>query len=394
MEGLLTLIAIFVVIGLISWIAENARKAGLYETLRPRLDKLNKLELAEQEFQQKQEQWGKKVEEDKQALETLAKEKSQGFPWLTQAYADYFNLQDLRVAEYLVHKRHPAKKAAEHVREIAKKRRLAERLWRVLKYQLEYYENLFPWLIDFKGEDIDDLIRQLVEKTYGLEAEIEDEDEDQAKHWLTSAEYRNLPRVDKYQLALDRYWQKKKSKWEIGRDYERYVGFQYENQGYRIYYQGIVEGLADLGRDLIAIRDTDHRVIQCKRWSREKLIHEKHVFQLLGTLIAYRIDNEKPDASGILITSTQLSIRARQFAEALRIQYVENYPPEKYPSIKCNVSRTDGTRIYHLPFDQQYDRVLVEKEKLECYVETVQEAEALGFRRAFRWRGAKSTKQT
>jgi len=29
----------------------------------------------------------------------------------------------------------------------------------------------------------------------------------------------------------------------------------------------------------------------------------------------------------------------------------------------------------------------VEEERNECYVETVKEAEGLGFRRAYRWRG-------
>ena len=55
-----------------------------------------------------------------------------------------------------------------------------------------------------------------------------------------------------------------------------------------------------------------------------------------------------------------------------------------YPQIKCNVSK-DGERIYHLPFDQQYDATVIEKDKGECYVSTVQEAEKLGFRHAMRY---------
>jgi hypothetical protein len=54
------------------------------------------------------------------------------------------------------------------------------------------------------------------------------------------------------------------------------------------------------------------------------------------------------------------------------------------------VSRKDGIKIYHLPFDQQYDRTIIEEERNERYVETVKEAEALGFRRAFRWKGKPS----
>lgn len=239
--------------------------------------------------------------------------------------------------------------------------------------------------MDFKGEDLDDLIRQVIEKRAGIEPETDKEDP--ARHWLTAAEYDKLPTAEKYQLALDRYWKRKKSKWEIGRDYERYIGYKYETQGLQVYYQGIIEGLVDLGRDLIATRDNCAEIVQCKYWSKEKQIHEKHIFQLHGTAIAYKIDNPKMEVSSALITSTILSDRAKQFANALNIRYLEEQPLDIYPCIKCNVSRRDGTKIYHLPFDQQYDRTLIEEERNERYVETVKEADELGFRRAFRWRG-------
>jgi hypothetical protein len=251
MEFWLTIIGIIIAISFFSWVFNNWSKAKKYDELKPRLDNLN---AAESDLKNKQVQWEKKVKFDIEAINTLAKEKSQGFPWLAQAYADYFHFQDLNRASYLEHKSHPAKKAAEHVREIAAERRIAEKLHRILRYQLEYYENLFPWLIDFKGEDIDDLIRQILEKRKKGQDYFEEPD-DPAKKWLTAAEYDKLPRVEKYQLALDRYWQKKKSKWEIGRDYERYIGYLYESKGYHVYYQGIIEGLADLGRDLVSHKE-------------------------------------------------------------------------------------------------------------------------------------------
>jgi len=328
----------------------------------------------------------RRLAEDRESIIQLAKEKTQGFPWLGKAYADYLHLQDLKEADYLESKPHPAVKAAEHVREIAAKRRIAEQLHRVLKYQLEYYESLFPWLVDFKGEDLDDLIRQIMAKKEKGRVELEEPD-DPAKKWLTQAEYSKLPTEKKYQLALDRYWQKKKTKWEIGRDYERYIGYRYESNGHEVYYQGIIEGLADLGRDLIAIKDNSAEIIQCKYWSKEKEIHEKHIFQLYGTVVAYRIDHPEKRVSACFVTSTRLSDRAKQFAKELRMKALEDQLLEHYPCIKCNVSRRDGTKIYHLPFDQQYDRTLIEVERNECYVETVKEAEARGFRRAFRWRG-------
>lgn len=335
-----------------------------------------------------------------EAINALAKEKSHGFPWLAQAYADYFHLQDLRRASYLEHKAYPALKAAEHVREVASARRIAEKLYRTLKYQLEYYEKLFPWLVEFTSEDIDDLIRTFLDKK-GRDA-LEEPEEPERK-WLTDPEYQNLPTVERNQRALDRYSQRKKSKWEIGRDYERYIGYSYEMSGYNVYYQGIIEGLEDLGRDLIAVKGDNIEIVQCKCWSQERTIYEKHIFQLFGTTIEYylkNMENKQPfqpalfpellRSEGIkarFITSTKLSEKAKGFARVLQVEVVENFPLQHYPSIKCNVSRRTGEKIYHLPFDQQYDRTLVEEERNECYVETVKEAEALGFRRAFRWRG-------
>ena len=60
-----------------------------------------------------------------------------------------------------------------------------------------------------------------------------------------------------------------------------------------------------------------------------------------------------------------------------------------YPCIKCNIS-ADGTKIYHLPFDQQYDNVKIETHKGEFYCATVKEAEDAGFRRAFRHKFGKA----
>lgn len=383
MEGFLIFIGIVCAIAFISWLnnrLSNLREMGKkYVELKPRLDNIDK-------YSRELESKETKLRKHEENIGNLIKEKTEGFPWLAQAYADYLHLQDLEKADYLEWKSHPALIAAERVREVASQRRVAEKLYRVLKYKLEYYENLFPWLVDFTGEDVDDLIRQITERKERGKEELEEPD-DPVKKWLTQAEYSRLLTVERNQRALDRYWQKKKSKWDIGRDYERYIGYLYESRGYGVYYQGIVEGLADLGRDLISKKDNWVEIVQCKYWSKEKQIHEKHIFQLLGTVIAYRIDHPKARVTPWFITSTTLSETAKRFAKELDIKWAEDYPLKTYPCIKCNVSRRNGTKIYHLPFDQQYDRTLVEEERNECYVETVKEAEALGFRRAFRWRG-------
>lgn len=411
---LLILIGIPIILVSMGVIIEKFKEAALYNKLKPRLHVLDQYasqlekerETLEKKVEEERQTREKKERDDKEALLILAKEKSSGFPWLAAAYAEYFHLQDMKLAEYLEFKPHPAKISAQYVREIASKRRVAEKVYRVLKYQLEYYENLFPWLVDFKGEDVDDLISQLI-ASHEKDEDVKEEPKDPAQKWLTRAEYEELPTVEKNQLAIDRYWQKKKSKWEIGRDYERFIGYIYEGKGYQVYYQGIVEGLSDLGRDLVARKDDAVEIVQCKNWSKHKTIHEKHIFQLFGTTVEYWLKYGRNDKDIVqmdffpellkrdkikatFITSTELSPDARDFAKALNVDFIENYKLKPYPSIKCNVSRRTGEKIYHLPFDQQYDTTIVEEERNECYAETVKEAEDLGFRRAFRWKGKDS----
>ena len=234
-----------------------------------------------------------------------------------------------------------------------------------------------------KSEDVEDELIRVTNRPADP-----DEYEDSAQRWLTPEEYGQLPRTEKYELALERYWTKKKTKWEIGRDYERYIGYLYERNGSIVRYQGIVEGFDDLGRDLIVNLGNSTQVVQCKNWSQEKVIHEKHIFQLYGTYIAYKFDHPAEEVSARFVTSTSLSDRARGFARFLGIEVSEKLPIERYPCIKCNVSKHTGEKIYHLPFDQQYDRTIIETDKGEHYVATVREAEAMGFRRAFRYRGA------
>jgi DNA repair exonuclease SbcCD ATPase subunit len=191
MEVLVVIIGMVALISFISWVVNISRKATRYDELKPRLEDLDnyqgRLAQREQELERRKKEWNEKVQSDIKAVHTLAEEKSEGFPWLAEAYADYFHLQDQKAAKHLRTKKHPARKAAEEVRKIARQRRVAEKLYRVLKYQLEYYENLFPWLVDFKGEDLDDLIRQILERKEKGEG-LPDEPDDPVRKWLTAAE--------------------------------------------------------------------------------------------------------------------------------------------------------------------------------------------------------------
>jgi len=58
---------------------------------------------------------------------------------------------------------------------------------------------------------------------------------------LPEEEYQKLSSAERNQLALNRYWTRPKSNWQLGRDYERYIDYIYEADGYNVYYQGILE---------------------------------------------------------------------------------------------------------------------------------------------------------
>ena len=222
-----------------------------------------------------------------------------------------------------------------------------------------------------------------------------------AQKYLTHTDYMQLTETERNQRALDRHERSPKTKWQIGREFERYVGYQLESDNYDVTYDGATKGLEDLGRDLVATRGEETLIVQCKYWSSEKTIHEKHVYQLYGTYCDYVISmnlGTQPNQGQLfgerdalhsvrplLLTTAKLSDRALLASKLLKVES-QTIPMEKwrYPKIKCNISRT-GEKIYHLPFDQQYDTVKIKKELGELFVATCAEAESLKFRRAWRW---------
>lgn len=247
-------------------------------------------------------------------------------------------------------------------------------------YQLEYLRALFPGIDDVLSVDYREL---------QLDGQIPDHDP--VMDYLTKDEWQRLSEIEKSQLALDRYVAfRKKSKWQIGRDYELSVAYEYRRKGYLVETYGSYMGLEDLGRDLIAKKSGITLIIQCKYWSQSKKIHEKHLYQLYGTTIGYCIEKNVPQAAvkPVFVTNIELSDTAQTVADYLGISYLENHEMTDFPRIKCNIGRDEygPTKIFHLPMDRQYDVTKIEKTG-EFYAFTVEEAVRAGFRRAFKWYG-------
>jgi hypothetical protein len=323
-----------------------------------------------------------KLAQAQEVLEALVARRVAGAEFIADAWADYEDAITRAQSEQLRIKSRRAPKGAAAVRERGKEMRRLRREAKLNLWIIRLYEHHFPWLSELRNPD-----EEAAYLAGPADEAARQDGQDPVRHWLSEAEYATLSPVERNQRSLDRYMASRKSPWELGRDYERYIGYLREQSGGKVTYQGIFEGLDDLGRDLIVEHpDGTLEVVQCKRWARHKTIHEKHVFQLFGTVVAARLEHPGRTVTGTFTTSTRLSERAKRFAGELEIAVEEQVPLADYPRIKCNIARA-GERIYHLPFDQQYDRTVIEPDRGELYASEVAEAEQAGFRRAWRWRG-------
>ena len=355
---------------------ETAKQAGVYAKEQKQVEDERaamQAELSEREAF---------LDAKRETLEALIEDKSRGFELIGRAWEDYEHALARAQGLDLEVKSHPAPTAAEAVRDKGRALAEARRQAKVAEWRVALYEYHLPWITELLDE-------AEAESFVDAEEGVEDKSQraaDPASRWLSKDEYAALSTVDRNQRALDRYLRSRKTPWQLGRDYERYVGYLREQAGCAVTYQGIFRGLEDLGRDVLAEKDGTLEVIQCKRWAQRKTIHEKHIFQLFGTMVLCRIENPAKQVSGTFTTTTTLSETARAVAAHLGIKVEEGFPLGDYPRIKCNVARRTGEKIYHLPFDQQYDTAVVEPERGEFYAGTVAEAETAGYRRAFRWR--------
>lgn len=293
-------------------------------------------------------------------------------------------------SRFLRYKKHPARTAAQEVQRVKREAANYIKLFRETAYKYEYILSAFPEIKEYV-EDDDVLIE--VGESLSLD-EIEDT-RDRTRDYLTNEEWSSLSVTERNQLALDRYIKRQKSPWQIGRDYELCCSYHLEQNGYQVIQHGILNGVHDLGRDLIAIKQhasfCEYLIIQCKCWNSKREIRENVVFQLYGTYIAYELEHLPKNKNSSLFENkilcvlmiprfSRLSAVAKEFCRRLNVEiWTVDY--DNFPRIKCNIN--NGMKIYHLPFDQQYDRTQI-KNKGERMVSTVYEAEALGFRRALR----------
>jgi len=296
---------------------------------------------------------------------------------ISSLFADYLLLQYDYSENYLETKKRPAFTEAKRIKDLKLETKNYIEQYKLMLYKYELLLNIFPE-IEIFVEDFDSI--KVIENFNYNSDEF-----DNVQKYLTRKEYLSLSETERNQLALDNYIKGRKSNWEIGRDYELFCGHQYEKRGWNVEYFGIEKRFNDLGRDLIARKENNIHIIQCKYWSKNKLIHEKHILQLFATTHLYQLECKEPNIkiSAIFFTNTNLSDTANEFAKKLKIKIV-NLKLEEFPRIKCNIN--GDNKIYHLPFDQKYNQTQI-KNKNEFYAMTVKEAVEKGFRRAMKYYG-------
>jgi hypothetical protein len=338
-----------------------------------------------------------KLDQDKKQLhdfisETLNKLRSESsvlpyaIRWFIKLQEAVDNLEVKRIAA----PPHPAPSAAIQVQDAkAETRRIREET-ELLRNRIDLYERQAPWLTEFAQYTLEEIIEGLKEeeairKVYAV-------GDDPTRLFLSATEWSSLAQIERNQLALDRYWQgsRNRTAWVAGTQYERYVGYKFESKGFNVEYHGALERKQDLGIDLICKKNAMVHIIQCKRLSPIKQIpvRENVVAQIYGTAMFYALIHklDRNHVMPAIYTTYELSSQAKDFAEMLGVTTRENFAFEKYPCIKCNISKSTGERIYHFPFDQQYDRTLIGNVPDEFYAMTVAEAEKAKFRRALKWR--------
>ena len=297
--------------------------------------------------------------------------------------ADFESILFDDVARKLTYKKHPARSAAQEVKEIKKLHKSSLRILKEMQYKQDFLISVFPELEQYIEDDQSLLHVSSYESYDSFKS-----DRDRVADWLSPEEYKTLSIHQRNQLALDRYKLRNKSKWEIGMEYELYIGYLLRKESLEVIQYGIEKGLSDLGRDIIAQKRNKAGteiiyIIQCKRWSTNKELHENVICQLFGTSMEYQIKNQHMNRSQIvpmLVTTAPLSEMAKEFARRLGVS-VKTIQMGEYPMIKCNID----SMIYHLPFDQQYYTTKIEENKGEFYAWTVKEAVDKGYRRAMKY---------
>ena len=151
---------------------------------------------------------------------------------------------------------------------------------------------------------------------------------DEFKKEQLKKENENLKnKINQLEKELKNFINKKK-----GLDYEVFVAKKYIEKGYEVILHGVLEGRIDCGIDLIAKKENETILIQCKNWQIEQSINQEKVLSYYGRFKRY------VDENALDIENTKLRFIAPDSKifkiSAIKIFQDENYLNYRYEIIK------------------------------------------------------------
>ena len=299
----------------------------------------------------------KKCQQKDREIQLLIKEKSIKYPWLAKVFSDYTELMlEQRLSQT---EKYTSTKTINILNEFKNKNTNLIKKCKELEYQLNFYNHLLPWIKELGISPI-----EIYEKL----------------NHLNELEREKYKQITKEALSDNEIYNINKENWELGLEFERFIGYLYELKGYTVEYTGAIYKLGDMGRDLIAKNTNETLIIQCKRWSNERNIHEKHIFQLYGTKKLYELEHEFENVKAVFIATNTLTETARNISKSLDIEVQEHIRIINYPKIKCKITE-NGEKLYFTPTNNYYDRLQMILSNGDIYVSTIKEAEKLGFKK-------------
>jgi Holliday junction resolvase-like predicted endonuclease len=114
---------------------------------------------------------------------------------------------------------------------------------------------------------------------------------------------------------------------KYGDNYEKKVGKYYENKGYKVDYRGLRLNEEDGGIDIIAIKENETLLIQCKYWKKDKSITHSMIKEFYGNCNFY-LDQENIQSKKIICVYVIPSINSLSFS-AIQI-FKKNYKKCRY----------------------------------------------------------------
>mgnify|MGYP006873055978 CR=1 FL=1 len=148
------------------------------------------------------------------------------FNIVAKMYSDWCTSVFDKEKSYLQYKPRPAYKAAEVVSNLKVETRDALKKFKEMQYKYLFLLDAFPELKRYVDDE--EALKHLSDyKDY----EEFKSDRDEVLDWITTDEYLKMSEDERNQLALDRYKKAKKSDWQIGMQYEMYIGYLLRMKG-------------------------------------------------------------------------------------------------------------------------------------------------------------------